>query len=443
MNCWGVLDIERTDDIGLIRRAYARLLKQHNPEDDPEGFQRLRQAYDAAVQWAETAAARAEFVPTSAPASAPVDASESEPQRDGRERQFSALIAPVLDALASGDEETALQLLTAAAADPRSVDFEWREAFERRLAAGLSAHTMSAEFLDRVAQLFQWDAFVDFGSAGGMILSDRLAEMQDGKAFLQDVKEQAANWGSDVVFERRGIAAALLTGPYRPRLFCFAALDWKIFSAMRDMISGLQTFYAMEPPRDLDPQTVGWWQDYMNRPRGRTNRVLRAVLTSYMTLAALLTVLLFFLGQSARENFGWVVGCLVAISLYDVWAILIPAIGLTVGRIRSMQRRWIYLFCLAVVAASLAQTFNSNEMARIIGALATFFVLMALCGERDFKKFLVGAFAMFFLLLAGKRFGPVPAVGDNLLFLYGAVIVFSVVKLWRLYEDRKSASIDP
>ena len=190
-------------------------------------------------------------------------------------------------------------------------------------------------------------------------------------------------------------------------------------------------------------ETVAWWQDYMNRPRGRTNRVLRAVLTSYMTLAVLLTILLFFLGQSARENFGWVVGCLVAISLYDVWAILIPAIGLTVGRIRSMQRRWIYLFSLAVVAASLAQTFNSNEMARIIGALATFFVLMGLSGERDFKKFLVGAFAMFFLLLAGKRFGPVPAIGDNLLFLYGAVIVFSVVKLWRLYEDRKSASIDP
>ncbi len=439
MNCWSVLDIERTDDIGLIRRAYARLLKQHNPEDDPEGFQRLRQAYDQAVQWAETAATRADFVA----APTPVDEQAPEPPRDGRERQISVLIAPVLDAVASGDEETALQLLTAATADPRSVDFEWREAFEQRLAAGLSAHTMSTEFLDRVAQLFQWDAFVDFGSAGGMILTDRLAEIQDGKAFLQDVKEQAANWASDVVFERRGVAAALLTGPYRPRLFCVAALDWKIFSAMRDMVSGLQTFYPLAPPRELDPQAVAWWQEYMNRPRGRTNRVLRAVLTSYMALAALLTVLLFYLGQSARENFGWVVGCLVAISLYDLWAILIPAIGLTVGKLRSMQRRWIYLFSLAVVVVSLAQTFNTNEMARLIGAIATFFVLMALSGERDFIKYLVGTFTTFFLLLAGKRFGPVPAIEDNLLLPYVAVIVFSVVKLWRLCEDRKSASIDP
>lgn len=437
MNCWRVLNIERTDDIGLIRRAYARLLKQHNPEDDPDGFQRLRQAYDQAIRWAEAGDRQIE------PGAAVASEEQEGSRHDGRERQFSALLAPILDAIARGDEETALQLLTSAVADSRSVEFEWREAFERRLVAGLAARTMSADFLDRVAQLFQWDAFVDFGSAGGVFLTDRLAEIQDAKAYIQDLQEQAANWGSDVVFERRGMAAALLTGPYRPKLFRLAALDWRIFSALRDMISGLRAVYPTDTPAELDAQTVAWWQEYMDRPRGRLNRILRFALTSYLTLAAVLTILLFFLGQSARENFGWVVGCLVALSLYDLRGLLIPAVGLTVGWIRSVHRRWIYLFSLVVVAASLAQTFNPNEMPRIIGAFSTFFVLMALSGERDFIKFLVGSFTTFFLLLAGKRFGPVPAIEDNLLFMYGAVIIFSAVKLWRLYEDRKSASIDP
>jgi len=29
-----------------IRRAYLRLVKRHKPEQDPEGFQRIRQAYE-------------------------------------------------------------------------------------------------------------------------------------------------------------------------------------------------------------------------------------------------------------------------------------------------------------------------------------------------------------------------------------------------------------
>jgi tetratricopeptide (TPR) repeat protein len=49
MNIWELLAIERTKDIRLIKRAYAGKSKIYHPEDDPEGFQRLREAYHQAL----------------------------------------------------------------------------------------------------------------------------------------------------------------------------------------------------------------------------------------------------------------------------------------------------------------------------------------------------------------------------------------------------------
>ncbi|WP_046226772.1 tetratricopeptide repeat protein [Paenibacillus dauci] len=52
MDIWMQLGIEKTNDIRVIKKAYARLLKQTHPEDDPEGYQRLRETYDKAIRWA-------------------------------------------------------------------------------------------------------------------------------------------------------------------------------------------------------------------------------------------------------------------------------------------------------------------------------------------------------------------------------------------------------
>lgn len=49
---WETLGIEPTTDEAVIRRAYARELKQHRPDQDPQGYQQLREAFDAAKEYA-------------------------------------------------------------------------------------------------------------------------------------------------------------------------------------------------------------------------------------------------------------------------------------------------------------------------------------------------------------------------------------------------------
>lgn len=48
-----ILQIDETQDKNAIKTAYRRLLPQTNPEDDPEGFKQLRQAYEEAMRYAD------------------------------------------------------------------------------------------------------------------------------------------------------------------------------------------------------------------------------------------------------------------------------------------------------------------------------------------------------------------------------------------------------
>lgn len=51
MNIWNVLNMEPTTEIREVKRAYAKLLKQNHPEENPQGYQRLREAYSAALDF--------------------------------------------------------------------------------------------------------------------------------------------------------------------------------------------------------------------------------------------------------------------------------------------------------------------------------------------------------------------------------------------------------
>ena len=49
MTVWQKLKIRPTNEPDLIKKAYRVLLKEYHPEDDPEGFKQLREAYEHAL----------------------------------------------------------------------------------------------------------------------------------------------------------------------------------------------------------------------------------------------------------------------------------------------------------------------------------------------------------------------------------------------------------
>lgn len=52
MSCWEILEITPTADERAIRRTYAKKLKVTRPDEDPEGYQTLREALEEALQLA-------------------------------------------------------------------------------------------------------------------------------------------------------------------------------------------------------------------------------------------------------------------------------------------------------------------------------------------------------------------------------------------------------
>ncbi|MDR3071923.1 MAG: hypothetical protein LBU41_00330 [Clostridiales Family XIII bacterium] len=55
-NIWEILGIEPTTERGEIKKAYHQRLPLHHPEEDPEGFRQLREAFDTAIEYAATSA---------------------------------------------------------------------------------------------------------------------------------------------------------------------------------------------------------------------------------------------------------------------------------------------------------------------------------------------------------------------------------------------------
>ncbi|MGB1311368.1 MAG: RDD family protein [Leucothrix sp.] len=95
MDCWEILGVERFSDKKAIKIAYAKQLKQHRPDEDPEGFQQLHRAYKSALSWVPIATDEQLMWPDSEheAINSPIHSTEGEKPDD------QALAAAILDSL--------------------------------------------------------------------------------------------------------------------------------------------------------------------------------------------------------------------------------------------------------------------------------------------------------------------------------------------------------
>lgn len=95
------LELPPDADATAIKRAYARRLRQHRPDTDPDGFQQLHAAYQAALAWTHAREADAQYAPAQMDEYAAGEATEhadAAPVRPGASADGEDAGLPAVDA---------------------------------------------------------------------------------------------------------------------------------------------------------------------------------------------------------------------------------------------------------------------------------------------------------------------------------------------------------
>ena len=93
-SCWEILGIERTNDKLEIRKAYTKLAHTISPEEDPEGFQRIHNAFKEALRYAGSGEFPIDIPQADIPSDKPGEAEPEKEEVPVLPYDFSSVIDP-------------------------------------------------------------------------------------------------------------------------------------------------------------------------------------------------------------------------------------------------------------------------------------------------------------------------------------------------------------
>ncbi|WP_294321479.1 hypothetical protein [uncultured Sphingomonas sp.] len=265
---WATLDCDPTGDRSAIRRAYAARLKAMDVDADPDAFEALRDARDAALARAADPAAAVDPLLADVPLPPVVEpepAPESDPLAEAMNAHFHALEAllfPGHDVAPTADELTGIDHHgRALLADPRLEQVDFATGAERWFAETLAASVPRSDpLLEPAAATFGWiERREDYAlSAEAHAIVERIGATR----FVALVGDPKHRWHKAWV--------ELTRDDDRRRNWLTSPTD------IRDMLTTVRTRYP-DAERRMNPERVAYWDKWSGKSPRIRMRVWLAV----------------------------------------------------------------------------------------------------------------------------------------------------------------------
>ncbi len=277
MDIWIELGIAETNEIRKIKRAYASKLKKTHPEDNPEGFQILRDAYENAIYYAENAQDErdnnVDFINTAdnefGNAVTPIEHKsviDSETTDNNLESevlpeqlQAQSYLTEIADALSNFNESDAIEKLQFAVSQPELDHIDIRLWFEINIVLVIcNQENFPFNFAFNAFDIFRWEE--DWRHLYDSIQNEAqyvIGRVQTKQKFI----ELQTNDTSNSVFTARNS----LFGKYRPLLFSIRALSKKNKDAVQILLDEIQHVYPALFEYELNEKITYWWQTAINK----------------------------------------------------------------------------------------------------------------------------------------------------------------------------------